>query len=288
MKETMQERRVDRIDADLERLQPVAVDHTLECEGVAVRRDKAVEMRKRRRLARPEISKQDAALFHDRIRLLLDVGAEIAVVRFGRGFEALAVDIEQPAVKRATQAAVLETTVREISAAVRATTADQSVAATFVPEDDKVLAKQAHRFDGTIAGQFIDQCRRLPIASQQASRRRAGTGSGYEVVLLGAQHGRLSLFFAGRLYTKSVEDRKPWPAAKTKRPAQWPAANSPDGQISWGAWPSLCPCGAAMQSGAGREDVAPQSWPRRGSSPRTCVTRDRRHARPAAACGRAN
>src|SRR5262249_49373707 len=107
MKETMQERRVDRIDADLERLQPVALDHALECEGVAGRRDEAVEMRERRRLAGPEIGEQDAVLFHDRIRLLRDVGAEIAVVRFGRSFEALAVDIEQPAVKRATQAAVL-------------------------------------------------------------------------------------------------------------------------------------------------------------------------------------
>src|SRR5262249_17813677 len=139
-------------------------------------------------------------------------GAEIAVVGLRRCLEAIAVDIEQPAVKRAAQAAILQTTVREISAAVRATTADQSIATTFVPEDDKVFTQQAHRFDGTIAGQFINQCRRLPIASQQASRRRAGTGPGNEVVLLGAQHGRLSLFCAGRLYTsrgqKAVASRQ--------------------------------------------------------------------------------
>src|SRR5262249_57049945 len=84
-------------------------------------------------------------------------------------------------------------------------------------------------FEGRIAGEFNSQCRGLPIAPQQASRRRAGTGPGYEVVLLGAQHSRLSPFYAGRLYTKSVEDRKPWPGPKTKRPARWPAANSGDG-----------------------------------------------------------
>src|SRR6476661_6848493 len=194
MKEAMQERRVDRIDANLERLQPVAIDHALERERVAVWRDEAVKMRERRRLAWPEIGEQDAVLFHHRIRLLPDIGAEIAVVRFGRSFEALAVDIEQPAVKRATQTAILQTTVCEISAAMRTTTADQSVATAFVPEDDKVLTQQAHRFNGTIAGQFINQCRRLPIAPQQASRRRAGTGPDNEVILLGAQHGRLSLF----------------------------------------------------------------------------------------------
>ena len=53
MEETMQERGVRRIDADLERLQPVAVDHALEGEGVGGRRDEAIELRKCRRLAGP-------------------------------------------------------------------------------------------------------------------------------------------------------------------------------------------------------------------------------------------
>src|SRR5262245_24180223 len=131
----MQKRGVDRINADFERLEPVAIDQPLESEGVAVGRNEAVEMRKCRWLAGSEIGEQDSVLLHHRIRLLPDVGAEIAVVRFGRRFEALAVDVEQPAVKCAAQAAVLEPAVCEVSAAVRATAGDQSVTAALVPED---------------------------------------------------------------------------------------------------------------------------------------------------------
>ncbi len=46
LEEAVQERGVHRIDADLERLQPVAIDHALEGEGVRRRRDEAVELRK--------------------------------------------------------------------------------------------------------------------------------------------------------------------------------------------------------------------------------------------------
>jgi hypothetical protein len=75
---------------------------------MAVGRDEAVEMRECRRLARSEIGEQDAALLHHRIRFLLDVGAEIAVVGLGRRLKTLAVYVEQPAVEGATQAAILK------------------------------------------------------------------------------------------------------------------------------------------------------------------------------------
>src|SRR5690348_5796352 len=99
----MQERGVYGIDADLERLQPVAIDHALERKGVGVRRDKAVEVRQRRRLAAAEISEQDAALLDDRISLLLDVGAQVAVIGLGRRLQTFSMNVEQPAVKRAAQ-----------------------------------------------------------------------------------------------------------------------------------------------------------------------------------------
>ena len=129
VEEAMQERGVRRIDADFERLQPVAVDHALEREGVAVGRDEAIEVRKRRRLARPHIGEQDAALLDHRIGLLPDVGAEVGAVRLGRRLQAFAVDVEQPAVEGAAQAAVLQPAIGEIGAAVRAAAADQAVAA---------------------------------------------------------------------------------------------------------------------------------------------------------------
>src|SRR5262245_35532527 len=135
----MQKRGVDRVNADFERLQPVAIDHPLEREGVAVGRNEAVEMRKCRWLTGSEIGEQDSVLLHPRLRVLPEVGSEIAVVRFGGCFEARAVDVEQPSVKCAAQAAGLEPAVCEISAAMRATAGDQSVAATLVPEDDEVF-----------------------------------------------------------------------------------------------------------------------------------------------------
>ena len=79
LEETVQERGVRRIDADLERLQPVAIDHALEGEGVG-RRARRNNRIAERPAARPaQIGEQDAALFDDRIRLEPDVGAQVAV-----------------------------------------------------------------------------------------------------------------------------------------------------------------------------------------------------------------
>src|SRR6516165_4138422 len=58
VKKTMQKRRVRGIDADLERLQPVAVNHPFESEGVRMRRDEAVETRKIRGRAAAHIREQ--------------------------------------------------------------------------------------------------------------------------------------------------------------------------------------------------------------------------------------
>ena len=178
LEEAVQERGVHRIDADFERLQPVAIDHALEGEGVGRRRDEAVEIRKCRRLAGAEIGPQDAALLDHRIGFLLEVGAEIAVVGLGRRLQALAVDVEQPAVKCAAQPAVLEPPVGEIGAAMRTMAADQPVAALVVLEGDQVLAEQPHRLDRPVARQFIDQRGRLPVAPHQraggSARARCG------------------------------------------------------------------------------------------------------------------
>ena len=201
VEEAMQERGVHRVDADFERLQPVAVDHALEGEGVAVGRDEAIEMRERRRLARPEIGEQDAALLDHRIGFLPDVGAEIAVVRLGRRLQAFAVDVEQPAVKGAAQAAVLQPAIGEIGAAMRAVAADQAVAAFVVLEDHEVFAEQPHRLDRAVAGELIDQRGRLPVAPHQVAGRRAGRGPGDEIVLLRAQHGDALARGLARFYT---------------------------------------------------------------------------------------
>src|SRR6476659_1865855 len=60
--EAMQERGVSRVDADFQRLQPVAIHVALECKGMTVGRNKTVDLRKRRWFAFAEISPEDAAL----------------------------------------------------------------------------------------------------------------------------------------------------------------------------------------------------------------------------------
>ena len=98
---------VRRVDADLQRLQPVAVDQALEGEGVGAGREEAVEVGEGRRLAFAELGEDDAVLDHDRVAALADALAERAALGLGRRLQALAVDVEQPAMEQAAQAAIL-------------------------------------------------------------------------------------------------------------------------------------------------------------------------------------
>ena len=83
-----------------------------------------------------------------------------------------AVDVEQPAVERAAQPAVLQPAVGEIGAAMRAVAVDQAVAALVVAEQHEVLAHQPHRLDRPVAGELVDQRDRLPVAAQQCAGLR--------------------------------------------------------------------------------------------------------------------
>src|SRR5262245_39596148 len=221
-----------RIDADLERLHPVTVDHALEREGVAVRRNEAIEMRKCRRLARSEIGEQDAALLHHWIGFLLDVSAEIAVVGLGRRLKALTVYVEQPAVEGTTQATILKPAICEIGTAVRTASANQTITAFVVLEDHKVFTEQPDGLHRSVARKLVDQRRRLPIAPHQATRRRPGSGPGDEIVLLRTQHG-CPIPALEQLYTNSGKDRKRRTRNETAgaRPAafQTAARTSPSG-----------------------------------------------------------
>src|SRR6266481_8862262 len=143
----MQEGSVRGIDADLERLQPIAVDMPLERERVAVERNKAVDFRKRRRLAFTQIRPENAALLDHRIGPLPDTLAQRRALGLGRRFQALAGGVEQPAVKRAAQTAILQPAEREIGAAMRAMPRDQAVAVLLVAKQHELLAEQFDRAD---------------------------------------------------------------------------------------------------------------------------------------------
>ena len=80
----------------------------LEGEGVRAGREEAVELGEGRRLSLAEPGEDDAVLDHDRIGALAHPLAEHAALGLGRRLEALAVDVEQPAMEQAAQAAILE------------------------------------------------------------------------------------------------------------------------------------------------------------------------------------
>jgi hypothetical protein len=131
---------------------------------------------------------------------LPDIGAEIAVIGLGRRLETFAVHIKQPAVKSAAQAAVFEPTVGEVGATMRTAAAEKAVTAFLVLEYHQVFAEQPHGLHRAIAGQLVDQCRRLPIAPHEVPRGRTGSGSGNEIVLLWTQHWRPSPWTMPTLY----------------------------------------------------------------------------------------
>ena len=103
---------MSRVDAYFYGLQPVAVPHPLE--GKTVRR-RGVETVKRGEgwwfgVFWAEPGEQYARFFNQGVTALLDALAELAPTRqqgFSRGFKALAIGGELPAVEGATQAAAL-------------------------------------------------------------------------------------------------------------------------------------------------------------------------------------
>ena len=218
VEEAMQERGMRGIDADLERLQPVAVDHALERERMGIGRGEAIEVREGRRLALAHIGEQDPAALHHRIGLLPDVGAHAAAFGLGRRLQALSRHVEQPAVEGAAQAALLQPAVGEIGAAVRAGARDQAVAAVLVAEQHEVLAEQAQRLDRAISGELVNKRGRLPVAPHQLARGRAGAGAGDEIVLLGAQHAG-SPVRSFRDVCSNLQDRMPCRPAFRREPA---------------------------------------------------------------------
>ena len=185
----MQERGVRRIDADFECLQPVAADVALECEGVAVGRDETVDFREGRRFAFAEIGPENAALLDDRIGALLDAAAEFGILRLRRRLQALAGGVKQPAMKGATQPAVLEPAESKVGAAVGAVALDQAVASSLIAKQHEIFAEQFHRAHRPRPLEFVDERRRLPVHPHQSAARVFRPGTGDQVVLFLAHHG---------------------------------------------------------------------------------------------------
>ena len=183
--EAMQVGGVRRIDADFQRLQPVALDQALEGEGVGAGGEEAVEVGEGGRFAFAQIGEHDAVLDDDRIGPLAHPLAKHAAFGLGRRLQALAVDVEQPAMEQAAQAAILQATVGEIGAAMRAVAVEQAVAAALVAEQHEVLAQHAHRLGGTLLRELVGERHRMPIVPHQRAAFGARPDAGDQLVLLG-------------------------------------------------------------------------------------------------------
>ncbi len=200
VEEAVQVGGVRRVDAHFKGLQPVAVPQTLEHEAVRSRRDKTVERREgRRRLSlRAEPGEQRTRLLHQRIAALADALAQRAAHRLGRGFGALASDIELPAMKGAAQAVALVAAIGEVGATVRAVAVQQPEPPLGILEQHEVLAQQPHRLDRADRHrrlqrrvELVQHGHRLPVAPQQLATGGAGADLGQALVLF-CFHGRVS------------------------------------------------------------------------------------------------
>src|SRR5690606_40629632 len=94
-----------------------------------------------------EIRPEDTTLFHDGISTLLDILAKVRVGRLRRRLQAIAFNIEQPAVKGAAQAAILQTPECKIRPAMGTVPIHEAIAAFFVTEQYEILDRKSTRLN---------------------------------------------------------------------------------------------------------------------------------------------
>ena len=155
---SMQEREMRGIDAALQALHPVAVLPLLGDVALCRRHESHLELRQLgNSIARPHVDPDHVGPFAHRIGQQLD---RVLVGRFWRRcreIDAVAVDVELPAMEGTAQATFLVAAVIETSAAMRAVRFDDADATVAVAERQQVLA------------QDLDLLRR-PVALRQFGR----------------------------------------------------------------------------------------------------------------------
>ena len=189
LEEAMQEGGMGGVDADLERLQPVALPQALERENVGLRRPETVEIRKSGRLVRAHVREHDAVLLDHRIGGRPDPLVHPRALGLARLFDALAAPVVVPAVEGAAKAVVFAAPEAEIRAAVQAVSADEAQLSLVVAEEDEPFAEQRHRHHRARAVQLLDEGGRLPVSAEHLARRPAPAGAGKPLVEFLADHG---------------------------------------------------------------------------------------------------
>ena len=119
---------------------------------------------------------------------------QLAVGRFARRLEAIAVDIEFPAVINAAQTAVLVATEEQRRAPMRAIGIHQPDAAIGIAKRDQILGHQPNSHRRAVAvGEFGREQRRLPESSQHFAGGLAAADP-HETFVLFWRHGTLASY----------------------------------------------------------------------------------------------
>jgi hypothetical protein len=184
------------IDHVFEMLQPVAGNDgwSAAADGRIIRLDEFVIVhlfeafvarQRRLLLGRSQIGEDQAIAFLQGIPGLPYLVLEQTARGFAGLFEAMAFDVELPAVVAAADAVFLDLAVIERGAAMAAAGVQQADAGVPVAKQHQILAEHAD-FSGDIGG-VGDEADRVPIAAEQFAHRRAPADRGQ----LGARRGRL-------------------------------------------------------------------------------------------------
>ena len=191
-----------RVDAHLERLQPVAVPQALEGKAVRGRRGKAVEARGRAggdASFGPEPAEQHAGLLQQRVAALLDALAQRAAGGLGRVCpgSGRAASNFQPWKGQRRPSPSLRPKARSAPRCGQSRSSRPKLPSALL-EQHEVLPQQAHRLHRAHAHgrvqrgvEFIHQRHRLPVAAHQVAAGRARANAGDQFVLFGF-HGGLS------------------------------------------------------------------------------------------------
>ena len=186
----VQEGEVRRVDRAFQALDPVAVLPFLGDEARGGGDEAQFELGQlRHRLARAHVDPDHVGPFARRIGQQLDRVLVRGLRRRGRQVDAVAVDVELPAVEGAAQAAILVAAVIEVGAAMRTVRLDDADPSVGLPEGQQVLAEQADLLRRSVAfGKFLREQRRHPEAPQHLAHGRALAGPGQERIVLLAEH----------------------------------------------------------------------------------------------------
>src|SRR5687768_465732 len=162
----MQEGRMHRVGGAFQPLQPVAHLYDAERQAVRFGRRQELEIGNQRRLAFAQIRPDGATFFLHRICDVPHRVAELLVFGLRRLIEALSLDVEEPTMIKAAQTTVLDSTIREIRAAMGAKLANQTEPVLVIAEQYKIFAHYSDRHRLSSDRHFLRRSDGLPITPQ--------------------------------------------------------------------------------------------------------------------------